>query len=63
MWYQFVRAVFAVLFRILFRLEVIGSENIPKEGPVVIACNHVSNLDPPMVGTAATRPYRKVRAV
>jgi 1-acyl-sn-glycerol-3-phosphate acyltransferase len=56
MWYQFVRAVFAVLFRILLRLEVIGSENIPKEGPVVIACNHVSNLDPPMVGTAATRP-------
>ncbi|MCH3951112.1 MAG: 1-acyl-sn-glycerol-3-phosphate acyltransferase [Acidaminococcus sp.] len=55
MWYQFVKVVFSVLFRILFRLDVYGKENIPKEGPVVIACNHVSNLDPPMVGTAATR--------
>ena len=56
MWYRFVQIIFSVLFRIIFRLKVVGRENIPAEGPVVIACNHVSNLDPPMVGTAASRP-------
>ena len=56
MWYRFVQIIFSVLFRIIFRMKVVGRENIPAEGPVVIACNHVSNLDPPMVGTAASRP-------
>jgi 1-acyl-sn-glycerol-3-phosphate acyltransferase len=56
MWYQFVKVLFTVLFKIIFRLTVYGKENIPEDGPVVIACNHVSLLDPPMVGTAASRP-------
>lgn len=55
-WYRFVQFIFSILFRIVYRLHVIGRENIPKEGPVVIACNHVSLLDPPMVGTASSRP-------
>lgn len=56
LWYRIVQFVFSILFRILFRLQVIGKENIPKTGAVVIACNHVSLLDPPMVGTASSRP-------
>lgn len=56
MWYRFVQFIFSILFRIVYRLKVIGRENIPKTGPVVIACNHVSLLDPPMVGTASSRP-------
>lgn len=56
MWYRFVQFIFSILFRIIFRLKVVGRENIPKEGALVIACNHVSNLDPPMVGTATSRP-------
>lgn len=56
MWYRFVQLLFSILFRIIYRLRVIGRENIPKQGPVVIACNHVSLLDPPMVGTASSRP-------
>ncbi|UQT40709.1 1-acyl-sn-glycerol-3-phosphate acyltransferase [Acidaminococcus intestini] len=56
MWYRFVQLLFRVLFSIFFRLETIGRENIPHEGPVVIASNHVSLLDPPMIGTAASRP-------
>lgn len=55
-WYGFVKCLFRVLFKILFRLTVYGRENIPEEGPVVIASNHVSLLDPPMIGTAASRP-------
>ena len=56
MWYRFVQLLFRVLFSIFFRLETIGRENIPHEGPVVIASNHVSLRDPPMIGTAASRP-------
>ena len=56
MWYRFVQLLFSILFRIIYRLRVIGRENIPGKGPVVIACNHVSLLDPPMVGTASSRP-------
>lgn len=36
-------------------MEVIGSEHIPKEGPVIICSNHISNIDPPVVGGSATR--------
>ena len=43
------------LFNIFLRLRVEGAENIPKDGPLVIASNHLSLLDPPVIGTAATR--------
>ena len=56
MWYRFVKIIFSVLFRIILRLKIIGRENIPMEGPVVIASNHMSLLDPPVVGTASSRP-------
>ncbi len=53
--YTIVRALFKILFAIGLRLRVEGTENIPKEGPLVIACNHLSLLDPPVLGTAASR--------
>ncbi len=37
--------------RLLFDAKVIGLENVPRQGPLVVACNHVSYLDPPMLGT------------
>lgn len=55
MWYKFVKTLCYIIFKILFRLEVIGLENIPKEGPVVIAANHISLLDPPLVGASSSR--------
>ncbi len=53
--YTIVRALFKILFTVGLRLRVEGTENIPKEGPLVIACNHLSLLDPPVLGTAASR--------
>ena len=35
------------------RLQVIGGENIPDEGPVLIVSNHISQIDPPVLGIAA----------
>lgn len=55
MWYFFVKIVFRVIFKIFYRLEIIGVENIPKTGPVVIASNHASLLDPPLIGSSASR--------
>src|SRR5262249_60386032 len=35
--------------------EVRGRENVPKTGGVIVASNHISFWDPPLVGTAAVR--------
>lgn len=45
-----------VLFKLLFRLKVEGSENIPQNGPFVIAPNHVSFLDGFVI--ASSVPYK-----
>jgi 1-acyl-sn-glycerol-3-phosphate acyltransferase len=42
----------SILAQILFRLRVIGRENFNVEGPVIIAANHQSYLDPPLIGVA-----------
>jgi 1-acyl-sn-glycerol-3-phosphate acyltransferase len=38
-------AVLRLLFRLIMKEEVQGLEYLPPEGPVVIACNHVTNFD------------------
>jgi len=35
--------------------EVKGRENIPRRGGLIVACNHISFWDPPMVGAACPR--------
>lgn len=41
--------------KFLLGVRIYGSENIPKEGPVILAPNHRSYIDPPLVGFAAGR--------
>ena len=53
--YGFCEFFFPIIFKIWLRWEVYGRDNIPSEGPVVIAANHLSLLDPPILGAAATR--------
>jgi 1-acyl-sn-glycerol-3-phosphate acyltransferase len=43
------------IMRLMFRLEAIGSENVPAQGPVLLVANHSSVLDPPLIGGAANR--------
>lgn len=47
----FLRAVSRVLWGYTAR----GSDNIPAEGPVIVASNHISFWDPIMVGLGCTR--------
>jgi 1-acyl-sn-glycerol-3-phosphate acyltransferase len=42
---------FGSAYRTLFGLRVIGRENLVTSGPVLIACNHQSFLDPPLIGS------------
>lgn len=58
MFYNFCRGVVNFIFHIIFRITVIGKENIPEEkGGYIIASNHVSNCDPPMVGIVFKGKY------
>jgi 1-acyl-sn-glycerol-3-phosphate acyltransferase len=52
--YYISRAVFTILMNILFRVRVRGKENVPKP-PFIIASNHASYLDPPLLGRACER--------
>ncbi|MBU5265401.1 lysophospholipid acyltransferase family protein [Virgibacillus proomii] len=53
--YKIAKLVVSIIFFPLFRIRVIGKENIPKTGPVIICSNHISNLDPPTVGITSPR--------
>lgn len=52
--YFFVRNAFLILFKLYNRLGVRGLENIP-DGPVLVASNHASNIDPPLIGSVFPR--------
>ncbi len=41
---------FGAAFRTLFGLKIVGEENLITEGPVLVASNHQSFLDPPLIG-------------
>ena len=41
---------------VLFRLEVVGVDNIPRQGAVIIVANHISAFDPPTIGAIMPRP-------
>jgi 1-acyl-sn-glycerol-3-phosphate acyltransferase len=54
--YGLMRALFRVFFRLCGSWEVLGHEHVPEQGAVLIAPNHLSFLDPPLMGCALKRP-------
>lgn len=44
------KAIFRMIFHVLARVKITGRENIPYGKPYVVAMNHVSIFDPPLVG-------------
>jgi glycerol-3-phosphate dehydrogenase (NAD(P)+) len=54
--YRLVRAVLVPFFRIYFRMERHGVEHVPTDGPLLLAANHRSFLDPFIIGAALRRP-------
>ena len=47
---------FRLLFSTCFRWRVFNRERVPPEGPVILASNHASFLDPPLIGASLPRP-------
>ena len=47
---------FRALLASYFRCRFLHPERIPATGPVILASNHASFLDPPLVGAGCTRP-------
>lgn len=60
--WRLLKGLVRLLFRLLYRVELHGAENIPRSGPgAVIAPNHVSFLDGPLI--AAFFPIEPVYAI
>lgn len=55
MFYKIFKVLCRVWFGLVLRTRVIGAENIPKSGAFILAANHVSNWDPPFLGTFIER--------
>jgi glycerol-3-phosphate dehydrogenase (NAD(P)+) len=54
--YWILRAILVPFFRVYFRLGRIGREHLPRSGPLLLAANHRSFLDPFVIGTLVRRP-------
>ena len=48
-------SVIRVLAKILLKLEVVGLENVPPEGPLILAITHTNFLDPALAGAVMPR--------
>jgi len=51
-----VRAFLVPFFLIYFRLQRVGREHLPRSGPLLLAANHRSFLDPFVIGALVGRP-------
>ena len=47
---------YMVRLKLVYRLEVHGLENVPKDKAYIVAPNHLSTLDPPMIAGIMPRP-------
>ncbi|NJD68507.1 MAG: 1-acyl-sn-glycerol-3-phosphate acyltransferase [Candidatus Methylomirabilota bacterium] len=53
-----IRLVCLGIAKVAFRLQIEGQEHIPRTGPGIVAANHVSYIDPIIIGIAVRRPVR-----
>ena len=53
--YSFLKPIYTILLKIIFRPKVIGKENIPEDGALIFAGNHKHAVDPTMVMMSTNR--------
>jgi len=54
--YRLGRGLITPLARTIYRPRIEGRENVPKDGPVIFASNHLSFIDSIAILVAAPRP-------
>ena len=54
--YKLLQILFTVVFKIIYKIEIIGIENIPIKGRAIICSNHISNIDPIILSVVSNRP-------
>jgi 1-acyl-sn-glycerol-3-phosphate acyltransferase len=54
--YRIAAAVVKPLMRTWFRIRLEGEGHVPEVGPVILASNHRSNMDPVLLASAVRRP-------
>lgn len=55
----FVSVCIGPLMRVFFRLQTVGRNNLPPQGPFLLVPNHTSYLDPPAIAAALPRHQLK----
>ncbi|WP_310829333.1 lysophospholipid acyltransferase family protein [Paenibacillus pedocola] len=56
--YVICRGLLRLIYAILFPLKIVGKENVPKEGGVLLCANHISLLDPMTIGIKLKRQVK-----
>lgn len=49
MFYNIIKFLASIIFRIIYRIDVTGLENMPKDGKLIVCGNHINNLDPVII--------------
>ncbi len=55
LWYHLLRELAIIIFKALFGIRIQGKENIPLKGRMIFASNHLSYLDPIVIGLLVPR--------
>lgn len=53
--YSWARGTIECILRVVWRARATGVENVPRTGPLIVAANHQSYLDPPLLGAFCPR--------
>lgn len=58
MFINFIRAIFNIFFTLFYRVRIIGIENVPAKGSVLLCSNHIAELDMFFIGYKLKRLVR-----
>ena len=66
-----IRFILWILTNTIYKIRIVGHQNIPFQGPALLICNHISFIDPLLVGSCTqrfisfmvTRPYYNLKTL
>jgi len=56
LYYGVGKFLFTIIFRGVFRTNIVGGDRVPRNVGLLIVCNHISFADPPLLGALTPRP-------